>query len=84
MTHIIRTRLQVAEDGTITAQPFDRLPPGEHDAEITVQPLTDSPRSAPEIERLIRELQDEVARLPVLDPRTPDEILGYNAAGLFD
>jgi len=30
----------------------------------------------------IRKIQAEVAQLPVLDPRTPDEILGYDENGL--
>jgi len=30
----------------------------------------------------VREIQREVARLPVLDDRSPDEILGYDEAGL--
>ena len=29
-------------------------------------------------------LQDELARLPVLDARTPERIVGYNENGLFD
>jgi len=32
--------------------------------------------------QLIKEIQDEVAKLPVLDDRTPDEILGYDEWGL--
>jgi antitoxin VapB len=30
----------------------------------------------------IRAIQERVARLPVLDPRTPDEIIGYDERGL--
>ena len=30
----------------------------------------------------IRRLQDEYAALPVVDPRTPDEIIGYDEFGL--
>jgi antitoxin VapB len=30
----------------------------------------------------IRRIQEEVARLPVLDDRSPDEILGYDENGL--
>ena len=30
----------------------------------------------------IRRLQDEYASLPVVDPRTPDEIIGYDENGL--
>jgi antitoxin VapB len=32
--------------------------------------------------KLIKEIQDEVAKLPVLDDRAPDEILGYDEWGL--
>jgi antitoxin VapB len=30
----------------------------------------------------IRRVQERLAHLPVLDPRTPDEILGYDERGL--
>jgi antitoxin VapB len=31
---------------------------------------------------LLRRTQEEIAALPVLDPRTPDELLGYDENGL--
>ena len=34
--------------------------------------------------RRIEEIVQEVKKLPVLDDRTPDEIIGYNDQGLFD
>jgi len=34
------------------------------------------------IHNVIKEIQDEVAKLPVLDDRSPDEILGYDELGL--
>ena len=34
--------------------------------------------------RRIEEIVERVRRLPVLDDRTPDEILGYNEQGHFD
>jgi len=37
-----------------------------------------------EFSRRIEEIVERVKRLPVLDDRTPDEILGYNEHGLFD
>ena len=41
------------------------------------------PRPDPESTRTaIREIQVSLARLPVLDPRTPDELLGYDEFGL--
>ena len=30
----------------------------------------------------VRRIQERLARLPVLDPRTPDEIIGYNEHGV--
>lgn len=36
----------------------------------------------PTLREDIRRIQDEVARLPVLDDRTPDEIIGYDEYGL--
>ena len=30
----------------------------------------------------IRRIQDDLAALPVLDPRSPDEIIGYDETGL--
>jgi antitoxin VapB len=32
----------------------------------------------------VRAIQEEMARLPVLDERSPDEIIGYNERGHFD
>lgn len=83
---VIRTRLSVAADGTITGHAPRGLPPGEHEAAISVpaMPAAAAAPAAAEIRDRIRALQDEAARLPVLDPRRPDEILGYNDAGLFD
>ena len=34
--------------------------------------------------RRIDEIVEEVKKLPVLDDRTPDEIIGYNEQGHFD
>ena len=39
-------------------------------------------RSAEEVKRRVRRLQDEIATLPILDPRGPDEIVGYGEDGL--
>ena len=33
---------------------------------------------------LLTEIRQRTARLPVLDPRSDDEILGYNEFGTFD
>jgi antitoxin VapB len=34
------------------------------------------------LEEAVRAMQDRLARLPVLDPRTADEIIGYDENGL--
>jgi len=82
---MIKTRIRVAPDGTLSGR-ADGLPTGEHDAEITV---FDSPggRARLDVEGLlarIRAIQAEVAQLPVLDARSPEEIIGYNEHGHFD
>jgi len=37
-----------------------------------------------EFHRRIQEIVDDVKKLPVLDDRSPDEIIGYNEHGHFD
>jgi len=39
-------------------------------------------RRGPRMSARLRRLQSDVAMLPVLDPRTPEEILGYDDNGL--
>ena len=43
-----------------------------------------STKSTDEYIARIEEITARVAALPVLDPRSPDEILGYNEHGYFD
>ncbi|MEB3162459.1 MAG: hypothetical protein VKK80_04465 [Prochlorothrix sp.] len=42
------------------------------------------PQEAAAVFEKIMEISDRASQLPVLDDRTPDQILGYNAAGLPD
>ena len=51
---------------------------------------SEAKKEAEDLERVRQRLADELdeialrcARLPVLDPRTPDEILGYDDHGLL-
>lgn len=39
-------------------------------------------RRAPSLRDEVRRIQDRIAALPVLDSRSDEEILGYDAAGL--
>ena len=69
----------------------DRL--AEELAELTGEPveqavtkaLRDQLARQKEVERVlgaVRRISNQFASLPVLDPRTPDEILGYDENGL--
>ncbi len=81
----VTTRIRIAPDGTLTCQAAG-LPAGEHEAEIV---LLDAAATRPAglgadaLLARVRAIQDEVARLPVLDERSPDEITGYNGRGHF-
>lgn len=44
----------------------------------------ESRRTYPGIVAKVRRVQERLARLPVLDPRTPDELLGYDEHGVPD
>jgi len=82
---MIKTRIRIAPDGTLSGR-ASGLPAGEHDVEIIVAD-TAVPSSRPDavvILARVRAIQAELARLPVLDARTPAEILGYNELGHFD
>jgi hypothetical protein len=81
----VTARIHIAADGALTGC-APGLPVGEYEAEIM---LLDSPRRAAGLPMdglvgRIRAIQEEVARLPVLDSRQPDGILNYNDRGHFD
>ena len=81
----IKTRIRVAPDGTLTGL-VSGLPPGEHEAEIALVGIGKG-AARPDVDTLlarVRAIQEEMARLPVLDERRPDEILGYSERGHFD
>jgi len=81
----VKARIRIAPDGTLTGR-ASGLPVGEHDAEIM---LIDNgaQQDGLDVDLLLKrvlEIQNEVARLPVLDSRGPDQIIGYNSRGHFD
>jgi antitoxin VapB len=58
---------------------------GEPLDEAVIKAIRDRLHKESEIRRkraAIKEIQRRVAALPVLDPRTPDEIIGYNEYGV--
>ena len=79
---IIHARIRIAPDGTITGS-APGATPGEHAVAIILQAPPRSPDSQDEAVAAIRAIQESVARLPVLDPRPADEIIGYDENGLF-
>lgn len=82
---IVKTRINVAKDGTLSG-PANGLPPGEHDAEIVLAGSGPSPppHNRRDLLMRVRAIRAELAALPVLDDRGPDEIIGYNQRGHFD
>jgi len=82
---MIKTRIRIARDGTLSGRTRG-LPPGEHDAEIIIlDEDVASPRpNAAQLLARVRVIQAEMAQLPMLDTRSPDEIIGYNERGHFD
>ena len=79
--HQVRIRFHVAADGTITGQAPAALPAGEHEAEVILR--SSRAVDAAAAREAVRRLQNELARLPVLDARSPDEIIGYDERVLF-
>lgn len=81
---VVKARINIGADGSLSGR-VAGLPPGEHEAEISVM---DAPEPAEfDVNALlvrIRAIQDEIARLTVLDCRSPDEIIGYNDVGHLD
>jgi hypothetical protein len=81
----VKTRIHVAPDGSLTGR-ASGLPPGEHEAEIALMDTSEGATrmDADTLLARVRGIQEEVARLPVLDSRSADEIIGYNERGHFD
>lgn len=82
---IITTRIRIGPGGAISGR-VKGLPPGEHDAQIMLLDVaaTTPCRETEELLARVRAIQAQVARMPILDDRRPDEILGYNDRGHFD
>lgn len=59
------------------ASPTDEHLHGRHDG-----PLARTPEELAAVLGRVRAIQAEVARLPVLDPRSADDLLGYDEHGL--
>ena len=53
-------------------------------AEVDRERRRQRPGNKEDFHRRIQEIVDAVKKLPVLDDRTADEILGYNEQGHFD
>ena len=80
----VKARIRIEPDGTLTGHTTG-LPAGEHEAEILLveapePPVTDDPDA---LLARVRAVQEQMARLPELDKRSPDEIIGYNECGHF-
>jgi hypothetical protein len=81
----VKARIRVLPDGTLTGRATG-LPEGEHDAQVTLIG-GEAPPGLFDVATLlarVRAIQREVAQLPMLDARSPDEIIGYNELGYLD
>ena len=81
---VVKARINIGADGSLSGR-VAGLPPGEHEAEIGVMDALEPAEF--DVNALlvrIRAIQDEIARLPVLDCRSPDEIIGYDDVGHLD
>ncbi len=81
----IKTRIRVQTDGTLSGKAAG-IPAGEHEAEIVLLDgdASERPLDSKTLLARVRAIQAEVARLPILDARSADEIIGYNERGHFD
>jgi hypothetical protein len=79
---VIHAHIRVSPDGTFTGS-APGATPGEHDAAIILSPVVRSPAAQAEAIAAIRAIQEAVARLPVLDPRPANDIIGYDQNGVF-
>ena len=81
----IKLYSRVAKDHTLSLRLPEDVAEGPAEVIVLVPEDRERPSETPTRRRLVDEL-DEIAlhcaRLPVLDPRTPDEILGYDEHGL--
>ena len=79
---LVKARISVAADGSLTGRALG-LPPGEHDANITIteDAASTTHRDPEDLFARVRAIQAEIAKLPVLDQRTPDAIIGYDERG---
>lgn len=81
---VAKAHIRIAPDGTLTGKTTG-LPAGEHEAQITLLNRTTGIKlNATELLARVRKIQAQVARLPVLDKRSPDELIGYNEQGHLD
>jgi hypothetical protein len=80
----VSTRIRVSGDGSITGKAPPGVPAGEHLATIAVgESKAGPPLDQTAIRQRVLLLQERIARLPVLDARSDDEILGYDQHGTF-
>jgi antitoxin VapB len=78
-------KLPVADSPTMHEIPSKQAIESIRDpmVEEIVERMRRQPRPDPETTHAaIREIQERLAKLPVLDPRSPDELLGYDEYGL--
>ena len=80
---IVKARIHVAPDGTLTGRAAG-IPAGDHEAEIVLVDQRAAEHDPDQLAARVHAIQAEIARLPVLDARTLEGIIGYNTRGHID
>ncbi len=68
----------------LTGKPITEALNASLDLSLSRQKAVQKSTAGDELWAKIQEIQRQVAELPTIDNRTPDEIIGYNEFGHFD
>jgi len=79
-TEALARRLAAAQGISVEAAIKQALERSAHESGLTVYPVTQrdtSPQAVADRMSKIDKIVDEIARMPILDPRSPREIMDY-------
>lgn len=77
----VKARICIAENGSISGHTLGHVTAGEYETVIPLPSFSGRPSRDVRLARMLA-IADHCAALPVLDSRSPEEILGYDDNGL--